>query len=164
MHGFCDADYAMDLDTRRSTTGYLFELNGGAISWQSRRQPSTALSTTEAEYMALTEATKEAIWLQNTLVSIGAVKTGPTTIFEDNQGAIALAENPVDHKRTKHIAIRYHFTREAIANDLIKLKYLETEEMVADLLTKPLSRVKLEKLRLLCGLQTEDTEPFKEVK
>jgi hypothetical protein len=158
LHGYCDADYAMDVDTRRSTTGYVFKLNGGAISWQSKRQSSTALSTAEAEYMALAEATKEATWLRNILKSTLSPSSylfetdKPTVIHEDNQSAIKLTYNPIDHKRTKHIDIRYHFTREAVENGHITLAYTPTALMTADILTKPLPYVKLIDLRTQTGL------------
>ena len=158
LEGFCDADYAMDVDTRRSTTGYVFTLYGGAVSWQSKRQRSVALSTAEAEYMALTEATKEAIWLKNITESMlqqGSTinKTSPITIYEDNQAAIKLANNPVDHKRTKHIQVRYHFTRDAISDGIINLQYHSMDTMIADALTKSLPLPRLRLLRPALGLQ-----------
>jgi hypothetical protein len=154
LHGFCDADYAMDVDTRRSTTGYLFKLNGGAISWQSKRQASTALSTAEAEYMALCAATKEAIWLRNVTHSILNTKVPypALPLYEDNQAAIRLADNPVDHQRTKHIDVRYHFTREAIIEGQITVQYHPTERMIADMLTKSLPYPRLQQLCAGCGL------------
>jgi hypothetical protein len=144
--GFCDSDYANDLDTRRSTTGYIFSLSGGAISWKSRRQPTVALSSTEAEYMAAADACKEALWLRRLL---NEVQTGsginsdfnkPQTIHIDNNSALDLAKNPKHHDRTKHIDIRYHFIREVIENGQVALQYIPTRENVADIFTKPLPR------------------------
>ena len=91
----------------------MFLLGGAAITWSSKKQNSVALSTVEAEYMALSVATQEAIWLRQ-LEELGMKDAGPTLIYEDNQGAISMAKNPVFHKRTKHIQIRYHFVREAV--------------------------------------------------
>ena len=133
---------------RRSTTGYCFNLNkiGGAISWKSRRQPTVALSSTEAEYMGLSAATQEALYLKQLLNDIDPqfkIKI-PIVVYEDNQGAIALIENPVHNQRTKHIDIRYHFIREQVINDCIDVEYLQTDLMVADCLTKPVGRIKSE--------------------
>lgn len=140
LHGYCDADYAGDFDTRRSTTGYTFSLGSGSISWMSKRQPTVALSTTEAEYMAATEAAKEAIWLRSLLSELGYPQADPTILYDDNQSAIALANDPVHHARVKHIDVRHHFVREKIEEGLITLVYCQTDNMHADILTKPLSR------------------------
>jgi hypothetical protein len=111
--GYCDADYAGDLATRRSTTGYIFQYLGSTISWGSNRQATVALSTCEAEYMALAEALKEGIWLSRVLKDLGEPQER-FTAYCDNQGAIALSENPGKHSRTKHIDVRYHFIRERV--------------------------------------------------
>ena len=151
LTGYCDSDWGSSIDpegARRSTTGYCFNLNkiGGAISWKSRRQPTVALSSTEAEYMGLSAATQEALYLKQLLNNIDPqfkIKI-PIVVYEDNQGAIALIENPVHHQRTKHIDIRYHLIREQVINDCIDVEYLQTDLMVADCLTKPVGRIKLE--------------------
>jgi len=109
--GFSDADWAGDQDDRRSTTGNVFLLGGGAVSWLSKKQSTVALSTAEAEYVALSQAAQECVWLRRLLSDLGMDAT-PVVILEDNQGAIAIAKNPVDHSRTKHIDIRYHYIRE----------------------------------------------------
>src|SRR6202042_3619085 len=108
LTGFSDADWAGDLDSRRSTTGYLFQLCGGAVSWQSKRQRTTAQATVEAEYMAAASATKEIVWLSALLAGIGFAPSGPIELRVDNEGAIKLAENPRHHDLTKHISVRYH--------------------------------------------------------
>ena len=108
--GFSDADWAGD---RHSTTGNLFVISGGAISWLSRKQSVVALSTTEAEYVALCGATQEAVWLRRWLPNIQSTATTATIINEDNRGTIAVARNPVSHARTKHIVIKFHYVREA---------------------------------------------------
>jgi len=107
--GYSDADWAGDMDSRHSTTGKLFVMSGAAISWLSRKQPVIALSTSEAEYIALCAATQEVIWLRRLLTGFKAPPERPTTIREDNQSAIAIAKNPVSHARTKHIDDKISF-------------------------------------------------------
>jgi hypothetical protein len=138
--GYSDADWAGELDTRRSTTGYLFQLSGGAVSWQSKRQRTTAQSTVEAEYMAAAAATKESIWLRLLLTGIGCAPAGPIVLHVDNEGAIKLAENPCHHDLTKHIGVRYHLIRDHIANGGVALKHIGTQFQAADILTKGLLR------------------------
>lgn len=138
LYGYCDADWAGDIETRRSTTGYVFMLGGGSISWASKLQPTVALSSTEAEYMAACAAVQEAIYMRRLLGDLKCEQVQPTIIWEDNQGCIAMSKNPIHHKRTKHIDIRYHFTREKVESGEIDLKYVSTEHQLADLLTKPL--------------------------
>ena len=151
MHS--DADWAGDLDDRHSTTGNLFTMAGGAISWTSKKQASVSLSTAEAEYIALSTATQEAIWLRRLLGDIKADLKGATVVMGDNQGSIAIARNPISHARTKHIDVRYHFIREVLQDGVINLSYCPTDRMVADILTKPLSRNRFERLRLLMGME-----------
>ena len=142
---YADASWASDLDTRRSTTGYLFKLNGNLISWKSQRQTTVALSSTEAEYMGLCAAVQEAIWLKRLLKELKVYPDATVLIHQDNQGAIALAKNPVFHQRTKHIDIRYHFTREKIEEAEVEICYTSTDKMHADFLTKNLPRAKFER-------------------
>jgi hypothetical protein len=139
--GYCDADYAGDLDTRRSTTGYVFILNGGAVTWQSRRQPTVAVSTTEAEYMAAASAVKEALWIRKLLDDIG-IKTATIEIKGDNQSALKLLRNPISSMRSKHIDIVHHFARERVVRKEVNFTYVSTDKMLADVLTKPLSETK----------------------
>lgn len=120
--GYTDADWAGDTATRRSTYGFLFNIGSGAISWSSKRQPTVSLSTCEAEYVAQTQATKEAIWLRSLLHD--KEEPSATINFGDNQGAIALAKNPQFHARTKHIAIQHHFVREQQAIGTVDLNYV----------------------------------------
>jgi hypothetical protein len=150
--GYSDADYAGDLDDRHSTSGNIFVLSGGAISWLSKRQPTVALSTTEAEYISLSQATQEAVWLRRLLNDLKGSDIDSVLIMEDNQGAIALAKNPVAHARTKHIDVRYHFIREALESGVIDLEYCKTDDMVADILTKPLVKGQFCKLRQYMGI------------
>jgi Reverse transcriptase (RNA-dependent DNA polymerase) len=136
LAGYCDADHASDIDTRRSVTGYIFFFGSAAVSWASRMQPTVAQSSTEAEYMALTEALNEAIHLRQLLDDLRLPQPEPTTIYEDNEGAIKLASNPVHHRRTKHIDVRYHLIRDHINWRTIKLVYISTKKQLADALTK----------------------------
>ena len=118
LTGYCDSDWASSDESRRSTTCYCFTMHkyGSAISWKSRRQPTVALSSTEADYMGLSACTQEALYLTHLCKEIDPkfVITEPILIYEVNQGAIALVENPVHHQRTKHIDIRFHFIRDQV--------------------------------------------------
>ena len=147
LEGYCDADWAGDVDTRRSTTAYIFMIAGGAVSWASKLQTTVALSSTEAEYMAACAAVQEAVHLRQLLGDVGYEQEGASVIYEDNQGCIWLANNPVVHKRSKHIDIRHHFTREKVESGEVRLEYVATEHQLADLLTNALHRVRLEVLR-----------------
>lgn len=142
-----DADWANDVSTRRSTTGYVVVLAGAAVSWKSKLQQTVALSTSEAEYMSACAAAQEAIFQRQLLEDLGFPQCEATVIYEDNTGAIALSENPVSHARSKHIDIKYHFVRQKVATGDIKLVHVVSEDQLADLFTKPLDRVKLEKFR-----------------
>ena len=133
------------MDDRHSTTGYLFLMSGAVIDWFSKKQPIFVLSTTEAEYVALSAATQEVVWLNT---DIKAAPQMPVVIKEDNQGTIALAKNPISHNRTKHIDIKFYYVREALEDGIINLIYCPTEQMTADILTKPLTCQRLETLRL----------------
>ncbi len=143
--GFSDADWAGDQDDRRSMSGYMFQI--------SKKQSCVALSTAEAEYMALASATQEAVWMRKLLTDLQTKTEKPTVIFEDNQSAIFMAKNPQYHGRAKHIDIKYHFIRDQIANGVINLKYCNTDDMVADMFTKGLSGEQFKKLRQLAGLK-----------
>jgi hypothetical protein len=136
---FSDSDWATCHKTRKSRTGYVVYTNVGPISWKSKLQPTVAVSTCEAEYLALVETIKELLWLKQLLEEMGVSLTQPIKIFVDNQAAISLASHPSQHCRTKHIDIRHHFIREHIANHTVELYYIDTKENVADLLTKATS-------------------------
>jgi hypothetical protein len=153
LYGYSDADWGSDVTTSKSVSGYVFYLSGGVVSWSSKKQTSVALSSTEAEYMALAHATQEAVWLRSLLHELGFQESSPTTIFEDNQSSIALAKNPVFHPRTKHVRIKYHFTRDKIDTNEIRLEYIPSERMVADALTKALPRPKFADLTASMNLR-----------
>ncbi|XP_068726268.1 uncharacterized protein [Montipora capricornis] len=149
--GYSDADWASSTDDRRSTSGYCFSLNRAdpLISWKSRKQPTVALSSCEAEYIALAAAVQKGMYLTQMMKDIGEV-SGPVLIFEDNQGTIALSKNPVNQvnqRRSKHIDVRYHFVRSAQNVGKIIIKYCPTADMVADVMTKPVTKFKLQKFR-----------------
>ncbi|KAI7703162.1 hypothetical protein KC353_g14273 [Hortaea werneckii] len=144
LTGYSDADWGGDPATRRSTSGYIFMMGGGPISWCSKRQATVALSSCEAEYIALTQATKEAVWLRLLLRELGVPTTEPTRILADNQGAMALAKNPEFHTRTKHIDIQYHFVRQEVGRKRIQLEFVGSESMLADCLTKALPATKFQ--------------------
>ena len=153
LNGFSDADWGTSLD-RRSTSGFYFSLcvNGPALSWKTKKQSTVALSSCESEYMALCATTQEAIYLSNLLHDFNSVvhksaERKSVIINVDNQGAIALAKNPVHHNRSKHIDIKYHFIRENVVNNNVSLIYVPSENNIADLMTKPASKVKLCKFR-----------------
>ena len=148
---YCDADYAGDVDSRRSTTGYVFTLNGGAISWSSRLQQTVAVSTTEAEYMAAAAAIKEALWMRRLLTNLGH-DPGTITIRADSQSAIKLLKNPIFSMRSKHIDVIYHFARERVARKDVAFQYIKTDAMVADALTKPLPTSKFQYCRNAMGI------------
>lgn len=140
---FCDADFAGDIDTRRSRTGFVGTLNGGAIVWNSKLQPTVAVSTCEAEYMALAAACKDALWLRKLLPDLGmALGPQPITIRCDNQGALMLARNPISTPRSKHIDVLHHFARERAERSEVSFVHVGTADNIADSLTKALPEAK----------------------
>ena len=153
LTGFSDADWAGDTSTRRSTGGFVFHIGSAAISWQSKRQPTVSLSSCEAELMAQTQATKEAIWLRRLLSDLHIKQTrGATRVYGDNQGALALARNPQHHSRTKHIHVQELWCRERQAAGDVNFQYIPTNEQVADVFTKPLPRDAFQRHRRALGL------------
>jgi hypothetical protein len=157
LTGFSDSDWAQERDQRRSTTGYVFYLHGCAVSWVSRLQHTIAHSSTEAEYMAASDAVRETIWLRNLLKEVTLVQSSSASTIKvtqdlqgeplyqkdvvvrlgvDNQGAINLANNPVHHNRSKHIDIKHHAIRQRIAERVVHLTYVNTKMNDADIFTK----------------------------
>lgn len=150
--GFSDADWGNDIETRRSITGYVFMHSGGPISWNCRKQSTVALSTTEAEYMAVSAAAQEAIWWRGLLQELSTLD-GTLTIFCDNRSAIHLAEREVGYSpRSKHIDIRHHFVREKLEEKIINLEHVSSQFQTADLLTKAVPVPKLEAGRRAIGI------------
>lgn len=150
--GYSDSNYAGDLETRKSTTGYVFQMGTNTITWNSKRQQTVALSTCEAEYMALSHTVCEGIWTRKLLKELGFPQP-TTTIHEDNQGCIALVKNPVQHHRTKHIDVKHHFIREQVEQGTFKVIYCPTHEMKADILTKGIAAPQFKQLRDLLNLR-----------
>ena len=139
--GFVDSDFAGDIDKRRFITGFVFTMSGGAISWKASLQSVVALSTTEAQYIALTEAVKEAIWLRGLISELG-FKQKTVTISSDSSSAIELSKNPKYNERTKHINVRLHFIREEISSGVVSVVKIPFEVNLDDMLTKPLPAIK----------------------
>ncbi|KAJ4705817.1 Retrovirus-related Pol polyprotein from transposon TNT 1-94 [Melia azedarach] len=138
--GFSDSDYAGDVDSRRSMTGYVFTLGSSVVSWKTTLQPTVTLSTTEAEYMALTEAAKEGIWLKGLVSDLG-LHHDQAIVYCDSLSAICLAKDQVHHEKTKHIDVRYHFLR---SEKRIKVNKVGTADNPADMFTKPVSHSKFQ--------------------
>ena len=153
LHGYCDADWASSPDDRVSISGYVFYLGDGAISWSSKKQPSVAVSTTEAEYMAMSHACREVIWLRRLAAGMRVpMEEGGTLLKGDNKSAIQLAKNQTYHGRTKHIEVHHHLVREKVERGVLVVEYCPTEEQVADVLTKGLSKEKHEQFTSAMGL------------
>ena len=150
LQAYTDADYAGDIDTRRSTTGYVYIFNGGAISWSSRLQQTVAASTTEAEYMAAAAVVKEGLWMRKLFNDLGLDTS--ILINADNQSAIKLLKNPIFSMRSKHIDVVYHFARERVARGEVSFQYIRTDLMVADALTKPVPTNKFNFCRAAMGV------------
>lgn len=151
--GYCDADWGNDTDTRRSITGYVFLQSGGPISWNCRKQTTIALSTTEAEYMAISAATQEAIWWRGFREELSGCAE-PVPIFCDNRSAVHLAEKEIGYSsRSKHIDIRHHFVRQYIEDKYINLEHVSAEYQAADMLTKALPTKNFEDGRKTLGIR-----------
>ena len=138
--GFSDSDYAGDVDGRRSMTGYVFTLGGSVVSWKATLQPMVTLSTTEAEYMALTEAANEGIWLKGFVNDLG-LHQDQAVVYCDSLSAICLTKDQVHHERTKHIDVRYHFLRN---ESRIKVKKVGTTDNPSNMFTKPVPQSKFQ--------------------
>ena len=151
LTGYADADGSMAED-RKAISGYAFMINGEAVSWSAKRQQIISLSTTESEYIAATYAAKEALWLRQLILQLFGINLDATTLFSDNQSAIALTKEHQYHARTKHIDVRFHFIRWIVEEGKIRLIYCPTDEMVADILTKALPSTKVKHFAHELGL------------
>ena len=151
--GFSVADWAGDHDGQKSTSGFVFMMSGAEISWNSKKQTCTALSTVEAEYIALAKAAQELIWLQRLLMDMNKNPVDPMTIFEDKQSTIEMTKNPQYHGKAKHIDIRFHYIREMVTMNKIELKYCKSDKMIADILTKGIGKIQFAKVRSMIELR-----------
>jgi hypothetical protein len=152
LYGFSDASYGAKELGRCSMSGYAFLLNGGAISWSAKKQPVVALSTAEAEYVAMVHASKELMWIRHFLSEVFRPLIFPIQLFADNQSAIAIAKNDALHDRIKHIDVRYHFIRHHVRDHHIELTWINTHSNCADIFTKPLDKAKTSTFSQRLGL------------
>ncbi|KAE8235854.1 hypothetical protein A4X06_0g9736 [Tilletia controversa] len=136
LEGFTDADHAKDPSTRRSVSGYAFFVHGNLVSWRSRLQATVAISSTESEYMAMLEASREAKWLRTLTTELDLAPRRATDIYTDSSGAYSLARNPEGHNRLKHIDTHYHFVRELVASQQVSITQIGTDDNAADVFTK----------------------------
>ena len=152
---YVDADWAGDHSTRRSMSGFVATMSGTAVAWCARQQEVVAMSSAESEYISMCNGARETVWLRRLVKGLLVVPytDSATLMYVDNQAAIALAHNASVNRRNKHIDVRYHFIRQVVQDNLIELEYCPTDEMVADMLTKALGRVKLQKFVKCSGLQ-----------
>lgn len=139
LTAYCDSDFASEED-RKSVSGYVIFAQGGPVVWKSKKQPTVALSSCEAEYVALSETIKELLWMSMALTELNVKQDRPIRVYIDNQAAQRIAENAVNHERTKHIDTRYHFIRQVVAAGKVELCHIDTKENVSDLLTKSTTR------------------------
>jgi hypothetical protein len=151
VHGYTEANWAGNVSNRRSTNGFLFYFGSDVISWSSKKQPTVALSNTEAEYRGATIVACEVVWLQKLLTDLGLLVNAPVVIYCDNISSILLANNSVYHVRTKHIEVHYHFIREKVLTKEIDLILVSTKDQVANIFTKVLGTDKLKKFQKMLG-------------
>lgn len=150
---YSDSDWGACVNTSRSTMGFVFMFAGAAVSWSSKQQSRVADSSTDAEYLALGHAAKEAIYIRQLLWELGVQDLKvPTLIYGDNQGANALTKTPKFHDRTRHLRLNEHKVREYAAGNEIKIEYIPTSLMNADILTKPLNHILFAKHRAAMGM------------
>ena len=153
LTGYPDSDWAGCIESCKSTSGLVFRVGSSTISWSSEKQSVVALSSKEAEYIALCSAAQETVWLIKLFADVDMAQPEPTTVYEDNQGAICLSKNPTNHSRTKHIDVKYHYIRGMVETGIMKVDYVSTGDMVADTLTKALPRPSFEKHCLAMGVE-----------
>jgi hypothetical protein len=149
---YSDADHGGNPDNGRSTGGYLLKIGTGAVSWSSRLQSLVALSTTEAEYIAAVDAGKEVVWMRQFLTELGYSFDSPSVLHLDNQSAISVTQNPEHHGRMKHLDLRWYWLRDTVDAGLISTSFIPTNDMIADILTKPLHRSLVFSFRQMMGI------------
>jgi hypothetical protein len=157
LHGYANANWAGSPVDRKSTSEYCFGLRSVVISWSSRKQGSIAQSTAEAEYIAASDVSKEAVWLRKLVSGLFGDKLETTMVHCDNQSCIKLTENTVFHDRSKHIDMKYHYIQGLVQRKTVKLQYIATSEQVADILTKPLPLRQFLQLRGKLGVAENDS-------
>jgi hypothetical protein len=155
LAAYADSDWAGSLD-RKSTTGFLLQVHGNVVCWSTKKQNTVALSSTEAEYVALACAAAELVWLRNLLRDMHVTYEDSTIMFEDNQSCIHLLSK-YELRRMKHLDVKYHFVRDLAMSKIIDVKYIPSNEQRADILTKGLPRTSFEKLKLLFGVKETQT-------
>ncbi|KAL0440222.1 UNVERIFIED_CONTAM: Retrovirus-related Pol polyprotein from transposon TNT 1-94 [Sesamum latifolium] len=149
---YIDSDYARDVEDKKSTLGYVFLLISGAVSWSSRKQPIVSLSTTKAEFIAVASCVCQAVWLSRVLIKLDLDHKKFTTIFCDSSSIIKLSKNPVTHGRSKHIDVHFHFLRELTKAGNVELVHCDSQDQLADIMTKPLKLDQFLKLQRLLGV------------
>ncbi|GAU51028.1 hypothetical protein TSUD_291040 [Trifolium subterraneum] len=149
---YSDSDFGGDVDDRKSTSGYLFMLGSGAVSWSSRKQPIVTLSTTEAEFIAAAHCVCQGIWLKRILESMGLKQQRCLDVFCDNSSTIKLSKNPVLHGRSKYIDIKFHFLRNLSCDGTIELEHCTSQNQIADIMTKALKLESFENLKKRLGV------------
>lgn len=159
--GYSDSSHNVDVDDGKSTTSHVFYLDESPITWYYQKQEIFALSSCEADFLAATEAAKQAIWLQELLSEVIGKTCEKVTIRVDNKSAIALTENHVFHGRSKHIYRRFHFIQKCIENEQVEVENVLGNEQRADILTKSLGRLKFKEMMSLIGVQNVGEDKFK---
>ena len=152
MLAYTDSDYAGDMEDRKSTSGYVFLMSSGVVSWCSKNQPIVTLSTTEAEFVAAAVCACQGVWMKRILKEMGFCDEGCTTILCDNSSTIKLSKNPIMHGRSKHIDVRFHFLRNLTKDGVVELIHCGSQEQVADIMTKPLKLEVFQRPRRLLGV------------
>ena len=149
---YCDADWAGNVEDRKSTSGGAFLVGERLVCWFSKKQSSVALSKAEAEYISAAAVSTQIVWMKRQLLDLGVETVNPIRILCDSQSAIQISRNPVQHTRTKHIDIRYHYLKDQVLEKLITMEFVSTQDQLADILTKPLLKDQFHKLRSLLGV------------
>jgi len=150
--GYSDSDWCGDIDDRKSTSGHVFFIGNTTFSWLSKKQPIVTLSTCEAEYVATSWCVCHVIWLRNLFSKMDLEQLGATVIQVDNKSAIELAKNPVNHERSRHIDVRFHFIRDHVKKGSVELVHVTSQDQVADIFTKPIPKVLFDKYKKVIGM------------